>query len=170
MAKVFQELAKQADNIAQLIEGKESEGVQQACAAIKVLLLESVGDIKKSLAGVVKNNDRRQAKSMRTEVKNSRVVVESSIRSDYLKSDPGKAEAREDLIVVAKKMIQIEKALGFADDMLFAGEIVTDMGDVVQQAEAAVAESKTAVEAMKHVKQAEARSDRSLDSSNRMGH
>ena len=68
-------------------------------------------------------------------------------------------------------MIKIERALSFADDMLFAGEIGSGLEDVIHHAQAAVTESKTAAAAMRQIaksQQLENDHEHDLRSSHRM--
>ncbi len=160
MSNVFKEIISKADHIALLIEKKDDQGIQTSSAAVKELLFENLADIKKAIVSLVKSKSRRKAQSMRNEVKDGRVAIEGSIRSVYLTSTASQSDARSSLILVAKKMIKIERALSFAEDMLFAGEITKGLEDVIHHAESVGAESKDAVVTARNaarLKQAEQR-------------
>jgi hypothetical protein len=149
MTHVFKELNEKALVIQQLVQQKNSASISPASAAFKQEFLSHVEGIKKLIATWVKNKQRQNAKKLRYEVKDTRITVEKSIRSPYLVSQADLSPARKDLIVCAKKMIKIEQALAFADDILFAGEISEAMNDAVDQAKNAVKQAKIAAEAMK---------------------
>ena len=161
MASIFKELVEQGDNIYQMTESQDAE-IGQACVAIKDNLFKNLDSIKSSVSSVVKNRNRALAKSMHFEVIDTRESVEKSIRSDYLKSNVEQSGARDALIVVAKKLKKIEKALCFADDMLFAGEISKDLGKIIEHAEEVIEQSKEAAKAMHHSKRLDHNHDRDL--------
>jgi hypothetical protein len=171
MTKLFQELGQQAEAIFQQVEAKDQSALQASCLSLKESLLEHVDAVKKLIATWVQNKQRAKAKALRYEVKDARVAVERSIRSRYLSTQTELASPREDLILVAKKLIKIEKALSFADDMLFAGEIQSGLEDVIHQAKSIATESEAAALAMQQVakvRQLDHNHDNDLRSSHRM--
>lgn len=158
MSNVFKEITSKADQLSDLVEKKDDPGIQAGCSAVKTLLFENLMGIKKAIVSLVKSKNRRETQNLRNEVKDGRVKIEASIRSHYLTSTASQSDARPNLILVAKKMIKIERALSFAEDMLFAGEITKGLEDVIQHAEAVKVESKDAAAAMRsaaRLKQAE---------------
>jgi outer membrane PBP1 activator LpoA protein len=148
MTHVFKELQAKAETIFQQVTAEDYVSLDQSCPSLKDEFLGHVDGIKKLIASWVANKKRQKARALRYEVKDARVALERSIRSRYLVNEAELANARDALIVVAKKLIKIERVLGFADDMLFAGEISADMNEAVDQAKSAVADAEKAAEAM----------------------
>jgi hypothetical protein len=168
MTKVFQTLTKKSKLIFQQVEVKDLEALKKSCFEYKEIFSSHVDAVKKLIVIWVESKQRAKAKALHAEVKDARMAAERLIRSSYLSSEAGLAESRESLILVAKRMIKIEKALCFADDMLFSGQISSNLSDAVHYAQTATRESKTLVEAMRQIaKTRELEDDSSLKQTNR---
>ena len=170
MTKVFETLTKKAELIFQQVEGKDPEALKKSCLEYKEIFLGHVDAVKKLIVIWVEGKQRSKAKALHAEVKDGRIAIERSIRSSYLSSEVELAGSRESLILVAKKMIKIEKALCFADDMLFSSQISSDLSDAVHHAETVASESKIIAEAMRQIaKTRELDQDSGLKRTNRAG-
>lgn len=148
MTHVFKELVKQAEALFQLVGTKNIEALLANSSHFKNDFLKHIPAIKKVIVSWVSGKQRKKIIDLHHEVKETRVSLERSVRSRFLMDTTDLTVARNDLIVAAKKMIQIERLLTLADDMLFAGDILAQMNEAVQQAKSVVAEVNEAVEYM----------------------
>lgn len=148
----------------------DSDALTKSAETLKKTMADSLPDIKRSIEAWVKYKDREKAQEVRFLVKDTRTNLDGVIRSDAMTGDTSKAQARADLVIVAKKLIKIERTLAFADDMLFANDILSELGGAIEFAETTIEDIKEAVKAIKDASRAEHQSSQYRNYRNQLNH
>ena len=127
MNPVLQEISKQLKVIPQ----KSAAERQQACTALQEQFWKQLGVVKKTVQELLASKDRPKIQKARYEVMDVRKAAEALSESA--------------LQPVINKLLQVEKALAYADGIIFGGEISSGLSEAINYAESAIAESKQAV-------------------------
>ena len=141
MNPILQEISQQLISI----KAQSGDDRQQACVALQQSFWKQLSVVKKTVQTLVASKDRVQ-------IQKSRFAVTDIRKSAEALSEPA-------LQPVVDKLLQVEKALLYADGMVFGGEINAGLSGAIHYAESAIEASQQAVAAQSATAKATADQD-----------